>query len=410
MADGGNQRPPNGSGRELVDAFLELTQSLFPPPNDRRSDRRTRDQRSRPSEETKERSQTPKGGNDTQDAKGTKDPKESQASSENKAGSTRDSQERSRETRDDRDRNRRPPSDIPRALRSLFQMFDEQVNPADSSDAEEPIRTLDDLIVSDGLRKQIERALTGVQQHDLLYNKWGIKGIDPRGGCVAVNMFGPPGTGKSLCAEAIAHTLDKPLLRVNYAQLVSKFVGDTPKNIQAVFREAERTDAVLFFDEADSVLGARLTKVEQGVDQEMNVSRSVMLQELESFDGVVLFATNLATQYDPAFRRRMEHIEFKLPGPFTRRRLWEHMLVDKVEGKLPLAESIDFDHLTDCSEGLSGGDIQQVVLRAARRAAMRRGTEQVVMLEDLMQEINHAFRIKEQIGKKREDKTQGVGL
>jgi ATP-dependent 26S proteasome regulatory subunit len=277
-------------------------------------------------------------------------------------------------------------------------MFDEGTTTSRPRDVEEPVRTLDDVIVSERVRRQILRAITGVKQHDLIYNQWGIKGIDPHGGCVAVNMFGPPGTGKSMCAEAIAHELGKPLMRVNYAQLESKFVGDTPKNIQNVFRQAYHNDAVLFFDEADSILGARLTKVDHGVDQEFNVSRSVMLQELEHFDGVVLFATNLASQYDAAFRRRMEHIEFCLPGHRSRLKLWKHMLVDKVDGKLPLDAVIDFDALAEHSKGLSGGDIQQVVLRAARTAATRPKEKQMISTDDLLQEVVHAFSIKEKVG------------
>lgn len=132
--------------------------------------------------------------------------------------------------------------------------------------AEEPIRSMDDLIVSATVRNRIETTLNRLRFHDVLYNEWNLKKIDPHGNRVAINLFGLPGTGKSFCAEAIAHYLQRKIIKINYAEIESKYVGETPKNITAAFKKAKETKAVLFFDEADSILGKRLTNVTQSAD------------------------------------------------------------------------------------------------------------------------------------------------
>lgn len=138
-------------------------------------------------------------------------------------------------------------------------------------------------------RQQIDSLLQKVKLHEILYENFGLGKVDLSGGRTAINLYGPPGTGKSVTAEAIANALGKSMIRVNYAEIESKFVGETPKNIKEAFRFAKENDAILFFDEADSILGKRLSNVSQSTDHAVNVSRSVMLLELDSFRGVTLF-------------------------------------------------------------------------------------------------------------------------
>lgn len=126
---------------------------------------------------------------------------------------------------------------------------------------EQPIRTLEELVIPITVRTRIEAALNRIQFHDILYNQWNLRKIDPHRTGTAINLFGPPGTGKTFCAEAIAKHLMKKIIQVNYAEIESKYVGETPKNITAAFQKASEADAVLFFDEADSILGKRLTNV-----------------------------------------------------------------------------------------------------------------------------------------------------
>ena len=261
--------------------------------------------------------------------------------------------------------------------------------------AEDPIKRMDDLIVSSNVRNQIQTALNRLRFHEVLYNEWNLKKIDPHGNRVALNFFGLPGTGKSFCAEAIAHCLQLKIIKVNYAEIESKYVGETPKNITAAFLKAKQTNAVLFFDEADSILGKRLTNVTQSADHGVNVSRSVMLLELDKFDGVVIFATNLAGNYDQAFIRRiLSHIEFELPDRECRIKLWQYLLV----AEIPRGNSLTPEWLADVSDGLAGGDILNVVIASASSAVERIGEERKVLQTDILAEINHLRVSKDKIG------------
>ncbi len=260
---------------------------------------------------------------------------------------------------------------------------------------EPPKRKIDDLIVPTIVRERIETALNSILYHDVLYHEWNLKKIDPQGRRVAINMYGPPGTGKTFCAEAIAHYLDQKMIKVNYAEIESKYVGETPKNITAAFKKASETNAVLFFDEADSILGKRLTNVTQSADHGVNVSRSVMLLELDKFEGVVIFATNLASNYDGAFVRRiLAHIEFELPDETCLVKLWQYLLPEEV----PRAEDINSEWLAQESKGLAGGDILNVVKLAASQAVSRKGNERLVMQSDIRSAIAQIKNAKEKIG------------
>ncbi|MBD2208193.1 ATP-binding protein [Calothrix sp. FACHB-1219] len=260
---------------------------------------------------------------------------------------------------------------------------------------EAPKRNFDDLIVPQIVRERIETALNRILYHDVLYHEWNLKKIDPQGRRVAINMYGPPGTGKTFCAEAIANYLGKKIIKVNYAEIESKYVGETPKNITSAFTKAHETDAVLFFDEADSILGKRLTNVTQSADHGVNVSRSVMLLELDKFDGVVIFATNLASNYDGAFVRRiLAHIEFELPDEACLVKLWQYLLPDEV----PRSEDTTSEWLAQESQGLAGGDILNVVKLAASQAVTRKGNERLVMQSDIKNAIAQVKNAKEKIG------------
>ena len=144
---------------------------------------------------------------------------------------------------------------------------------------------------------------------------------------LAFNFAGPPGTGKTICAEAIAKSLGRQLLVVRYAELESMWMGETAKNVAAIFRTAREEQAVLLFDEADAIAARRSTSVESGSQRESNSVVNVLLQEWERYTGVVIFATNLAANFDPAFQRRIRtHVLFELPGETERVRIWKVQL------------------------------------------------------------------------------------
>lgn len=260
---------------------------------------------------------------------------------------------------------------------------------------EQPIRSLDDLIVSPSTRQQIDNLLAKVLYHRELYEDWDLQKIDPYGGRTAINLYGPPGTGKSFCAEAIAHNLKRGFIRVNYAEIESKYVGETPKNIKAAFAKARQENVVLFFDEADSILGKRLTHVTQSADHGVNVSRSVMLLELDHFNGVVIFATNLASNYDNAFVRRiLGHVEMPLPDVDCLMRLWKYHLPERMPRDL---SEQDFDVLVQASQGLSGGDVLNAVISSATIAVQRLENRRVTR-QDLLKAVESIRKAKRDVG------------
>lgn len=226
----------------------------------------------------------------------------------------------------------------------------------------EPRFTLSDVYIPDKTEKQLDAVLSIAKHHKILFEEWGLMNTLKKGKGIALNFYGPPGTGKSMLAEAIAHELGKKVYVVNYANLESKYVGETPKNIQKAFLKAAQEDAVLVFDESDSFLGKRLTNVNQSADYGVNITRSVMLVELEKYEGIVIFTTNLMSNYDDAFRRRIiANLEFSYPDEKGRERIWATHLPDQ----LPLEEDIMIPLLAKKYDQLSGADIKDIVLNAA---------------------------------------------
>ena len=206
-----------------------------------------------------------------------------------------------------------------------------------------PRRTFDDVILPPATRRALDAALAQVTQHDLIFNRWGLGERHPTGLALAFNFAGPPGTGKTICAEAIAHSLGRRLLLVRYAELESLWMGETPKNVAAIFRTARDERAVLLFDEADAIAARRSTSVDHGFQRESNTVVSVLLQELEWYNGVVIFATNLAANFDPAFERRIRtHVLFEMPGEAERAQIWR---VQLHPARTPLAADVDFQAL-----------------------------------------------------------------
>jgi AAA+ superfamily predicted ATPase len=226
-----------------------------------------------------------------------------------------------------------------------------------------PQATMEDLILPKELKNRIKRNLKVIKHRDILLNDWGLKDVAGLKNKVSLslNFIGSSGTGKTFAAEVIANELQKPLMTVDYSSLESKYVGDTSKHIKTVFQEASKYGAVLFFDEADSFLGRRMENVKQSYDAAVNSSRSVMLMELARFDGVIIFATNLVSNYDPAFRRRiLDHIEFPLPDEEAR----AIILKKHIPPNLPGNQELDFQLLASKSKGLSAAEIANVVYKS----------------------------------------------
>ncbi|GAA1777538.1 ATP-binding protein [Luedemannella helvata] len=262
--------------------------------------------------------------------------------------------------------------------------------------ARKPLRTLDDLIVSSVVMHRIDIALKQLTHHEALYHTWNLKKIDPYRAGTAVNFYGMPGTGKSLAAEALAAQVARPFIDVNYAEIESRYVGDTPKNIVRCFEQARAANAVLVFNEADSILGSRLSNVTQSSDHSVNVSRAVMLSQLDAFDGLVVFTTNFPRNYDAAFVRRiLVHVKFELPDLATRERLWAQLIPDE----MPREASFSTRELAAASEGLAGGDIVNAIKAAGAEAISRPQPDRHLTMADVRHEIESIRLAKAEVGK-----------
>jgi SpoVK/Ycf46/Vps4 family AAA+-type ATPase len=236
-----------------------------------------------------------------------------------------------------------------------------------------PRRTFDDVVLPATTMRALNHALAMVRKHDLIFHQWGLAERHSAGLGLAFHFAGPPGTGKTICAEALAYALERRLLVVRYAELESRWVGQTSKHVASVFAAAERQNAVLFFDEADAIASRRFTSFNAAYEREANAVVTVLLHELENYPGVVIFATNLAANIDPAFERRIRtHILFEMPNLEERERIWRVQLHAR---KTPLADDVDFRALAEAYPR-SGGDIKNAVLKAAQIATTEPGPDE----------------------------------
>lgn len=231
--------------------------------------------------------------------------------------------------------------------------------------AQDPFYNFNFLIISEEIRQNLLSAIARIELRAKIFEEWDLKSIEPFPR-TCLNLYGDSGTGKTTAAHAIASHMNKRIILASYAQIESKFHGDGPKNVDALFYAAERDNAVLFIDEADSLLSKRLTDVTQGSEQAINSMRSQLLISLEKFSGVVVFATNLVENYDSAFESRVLSIKFELPGVEERKQIW----IKHLPKKLPLEKDVSIELLSEYE--LSGREIKNSILEAASYAALQR--------------------------------------
>ena len=224
----------------------------------------------------------------------------------------------------------------------------------------EPKYRFSDLVLPAKTFDELKHFLDLRKNQREIFEDWGFLETHKYDNKMIVNLYGEPGTGKTMSAHAIASALNKKLVLVNYGDIESKYVGETPKNIKAVFDFAKEHNAILFFDEADAILSRRVTNMTSATDTSVNQTRSVMLNLLNDYNDTVLFATNFITNYDPAFMRRiLMHIEFTLPDEATRYQLFQRYIPSR------LPNNINIDEVAKKSDGLSGSDIANVILLSA---------------------------------------------
>ncbi|KAB2951936.1 ATP-binding protein [Heliorestis acidaminivorans] len=224
--------------------------------------------------------------------------------------------------------------------------------------------TMDDLILPEAQKKTLNQVCNHVKYRHVVLDEWGFDKKLPYGKGLSMLFCGPPGTGKTMAAQVIAHELGLEMYKIDLSQIVSKYIGETEKNLQEMFEEAKKSNAILFFDECDALFGKR-TEVKDARDRYANLETSYLLQKIEEFEGVSILATNFINNIDDAFMRRIHYVlHFPFPDEKSREMIWRYVFPEKT----PLSKQIDYAFLAKQFE-FSGGRIKNIAVNSAFLAA-----------------------------------------
>ena len=242
----------------------------------------------------------------------------------------------------------------------------------------------EDLTLSEESRKLLERACDRVRYRSVVNDAWGFGRKLPYGRGLSIVLYGPPGTGKTMAAQVLAKELGLSIYRIDLSQIGSKYIGETEKNLGAVFDAARFSNAILFFDEADALFTKR-TEVSNSNDRHANAETAYLLQKIEEYSGVSILATNVMQNFDNAFKRRMTFlIPIGQPGEEERLALWSRVFPEEA----PLEKEIDFSVYARVAE-LTGRGIKSAALAAAYRAAAER---RKIGNQDLIEAVDFEYR------------------
>lgn len=231
----------------------------------------------------------------------------------------------------------------------------------------------EDLILPLKQRHQLKEACNQVKNRYHVFERWGFSNKNSYGTGTSIVFSGSPGTGKTMAAQVMAKELGIELYKIDLCAVVSKYIGETEKNLNLIFDEGRRHQAILFFDEADALFSKRI-EIKDSNDKYSNMEAAFLLQKMEEYTGITILATNYLQNIDEAFKRRFTYIiEFPFPDKDSRRQLWQ----STTPKELPLAEDVDFDFLSENFE-LSGSQIKNSLINAAFLAAGM-GEEKVAM-------------------------------
>lgn len=222
----------------------------------------------------------------------------------------------------------------------------------------------EDLVIDEEQKRQMQRICDQVRYRNVVGEEWGFHRKTPYGRGICALLYGSPGTGKTMAVQVMANELGLDLYRIDLSQMVSKYIGETEKNISALFRKARNLNAVLFFDEADSMFAKR-SEVKDSNDRNANAETAHLLQKLEDYSGLTFLATNYVNNIDDAFKRRIKFmIHFVFPTEDVRLTLWKRILPPQAE----LSEELDLEFFARNFE-LAGSNIKEVLTNAAYMAA-----------------------------------------
>ncbi len=224
--------------------------------------------------------------------------------------------------------------------------------------------TWDDIVLPPHLREHLAELEQQVRLRQSVYEEWGFERLCPLGQGITAMFSGASGTGKTMAAQVLARSRDMKLFRVDLAGVMNKYIGETEKRLKLVFDACERSNVLLFFDEADALFGQR-TQTKDAHDRFANIEIDYLLQRMEQFDGVAILATNRKGDLDKAFLRRIRFIiDFQPPGPLERLTMWRRALQPQSPAGEELLGHIDMEMLADKLE-LTGADISSAALGAA---------------------------------------------
>lgn len=241
----------------------------------------------------------------------------------------------------------------------------------------EPHYKWKDIVLPADQLAQLKEICDQVKTRRIVYGDWGFDRKLSLGRGLNALFSGPPGTGKTMAAEVVASELGLELYRIDLSQVVSKYIGETEKNLSQIFAEAQSSNAILFFDEADALFGKR-SEVKDSHDRYANIEIGYLLQEMEEYDGIAILATNLRQNMDEAFVRRLQIIvEFPFPDQEHRELIWQVTFPTEA----PIDDGLDFGFLAREIK-LAGGNIKNIALTAAFYAASDGGSIGMVHLEE----------------------------
>ena len=247
-----------------------------------------------------------------------------------------------------------------------------------------PLYTWQDLILPRDRLGQLREICAHVKYRQQVFDTWGFDRKISLGKGLSVLFVGPSGTGKTMAAEIIASELQLDLYKIDLSCVVSKYIGETEKNLSRIFQEAEQSNAILFFDEADAIFGKR-SEVKDSHDRYANIEINYLLQKLEEYEGIVILASNFQKNMDEAFTRRMRFIiEFPFPDEVYRYRIWKSVF----PADTPLGDDMDFEFLAKKFK-MSGGNIKNIAMGAAFLAAEDAG---IVSMEPVIRATKREYQ------------------
>jgi SpoVK/Ycf46/Vps4 family AAA+-type ATPase len=243
----------------------------------------------------------------------------------------------------------------------------------------------EELILPNKQAVQFKEQIAAMRALTTVHYSWGTARAWNEGG-ITILFAGPPGTGKTMAAEIMAHRLKLPMYKVDLSQVVNKYIGETEKNLKRIFDAADVSDMLLFFDEAESLFGKR-TEAKDARDRYANLEVAYLLERMERYKGIAVLATNRKTDFDNAFQRRIRYIvDFPMPDEVQREAIWRQVVPDEVAAN----SAIDYKFLAQRFQ-LAGGHIRSIVFNACLQSASKAAGAKTLEMSDVLVAVKREY-------------------